>query len=105
MYTYEYCHMESARQISDMKSKNSRDEWDLGHFNPQTSIQKYNPKRRLVKVSLENGSPCPETHAPRRSKVLFSCVNPDLSMHIVHVREKTKCNYRIFVHVPELCPK
>lgn len=103
-YTYEYCHMESARQTGKMAQNNLLEEYNLGHYCPQRSIQKYSPLLRLAKITLVGGDPCGEGIS-RTTKVKFFCVNPKLSMHIVSAREKSTCNYRILVHVPELCFK
>lgn len=103
-YIYEYCHMESARQTGLHAENNSREEYDLGHFIPNRSIQKYSPLLKLAKISLVEGGVC-EGGATRRTKVKFFCTDPKLSMHIISAREKSLCNYRILVHVPELCFK
>lgn len=97
--------MESARQLLNQKVGNLRAEWDLGHFKPEKSDQKYCPVKNLAKIALEDGSPCPEAHHERKSKVKFMCVHPSMSMHISNVVEKSVCDYRIYVHVPELCFK
>jgi hypothetical protein len=97
--------MESARQMLNSKEGDARLEWDLGHFKADKSIQKYCPFKNLAKISLEDGSACPEAHHKRKSKVKFMCVHPDLSMHVANVVEKSTCNYRIYVHVPKLCFK
>ena len=103
-YTYEYCHLESARQLGKKVQNNLREEYNLGSYCPQRSIQKYSPLLRLAKVTLVDGEPC-ENAVPRKTKVKFFCSDPKLSMHIVSAREKSVCNYRILVHVPELCFK
>ena len=103
-YTYEYCHMESARQFGKKVQNNLREEYNLGSYCPQRSIQKYSPLLRLAKVTLVDGDLC-ENGVDRKTKVKFFCTDSKLSMHIVSAREKSKCNYRILVHVPELCFK
>lgn len=104
-YNYEYCHMESARQFGKTVQNNLREEYNLGVFCPHRSIQKYSPLLKLAKVTLVEGDPC-EGDVPRKTKVKYFCaVGPSVSMHIVSAREKTTCNYRILVHVPELCFK
>lgn len=103
-YTYEYCHMESARQLGKKVENHLREEYNLGSYCPQRSIQKYSPLLRLAKVSLVDGDLC-DDGAARKTKVKFFCVDQKLSMHIISAREKSKCNYRILVHVPELCFK
>lgn len=103
-YSYEYCHMESARQTGLVAQNNLREEYNLGHYLPQRSIQKYSPLLRLAKISLVDGAPC-EGGVTRKTKVKFFCADPKLSMHIVSAREKSTCNYRILVNVPELCFK
>ncbi len=97
--------MESARQMVSQLHGNERLEWDLGHFKSEKSAQKYCPFQNLAKIALVDGSPCPEAHHKRKSKVKFLCIHPDLSMHIANVVEKTTCNYKILVHVPQLCFK
>lgn len=103
-YTYEYCHMESARQYGRKMQNNLREEYNLGSYCPQRSIQKYSPLLQLAKVSLVDGDPCGDGIV-RKTKVKFFCADPKMSMHIVNAREKSLCNYRILVHVPELCFK
>lgn len=99
--------MESARQMGLQVQNNLREEYDLGRFSPQNSIQKYSPLLRLAKISLLGGDGCNVEGAmvDRKTKVKFFCAEPNLSMHIVSAREKSICNYRILVHVPELCFK
>jgi hypothetical protein len=96
--------MESARQYGLHATNNLREEYNLGRYSPDHSIQKYSPLLRLAKISLVDGEPC-EGNTLRKTKVKFFCSDPKLSMHIVSAREKSLCNYRILVHVPELCFK
>lgn len=103
-YTYEYCHLESARQYGTKAQNNLREEYNLGSYCPQRSIQKYSPLLQLAKVTLVDGDPCGDG-VIRKTKVKFFCSDPKMSMHIVNAREKSLCNYRILVHVPELCFK
>lgn len=97
--------MKSAVQRYNKKVNDERPEWDLGKFIPHRSFQKYSPKRNIAKISLLDGTPCPGVDHARRTKVKFMCVDPRLSMHIANVKEKKTCDYRIYVHVPELCLK
>lgn len=96
--------MESARQYGLKANNNLREEYNLGRYCPDRSIQKYSPLLRLAKISLVDGEPC-EGGVLRKTKVKFFCSDPKLSMHIVSAREKSTCNYRILMHVPELCFK
>ena len=102
-YIYEYCHLESARQLGLQAINNQREEYSLGTFSSTHSIQKYFPALGMAKISLVGGDLCAETGKERRSKVKFFCVDPKLSMHIISAKEKSTCNYRILVHVPQLC--
>lgn len=102
-YIYEYCHLESARQLGLHAVNNQRPEYSLGSYSPIHSIQKYSPALGMAKISLVGGDLCAETGSERKTKVKFFCADPKLSMHIVNAREKSTCNYRILVHVPELC--
>ena len=97
--------MESVRQMMDHLEEGKRQEWDLGHYSPQESIQAYCPRHKVAKITMTGGSECPEAHHKRHTKVKFLCTDPQLSMHIVDVKEKSTCNYRVYVHVPEMCFK
>lgn len=97
--------MESARQTGLKTQNNLREEYQLGRYCPQRSLQKYSPSLRLAKIFLVDGEPCGVEGVVRKTKVKFFCSDPKLSMHIVSAREKSLCNYRILVHVPELCFK
>lgn len=96
--------MESARQTGLKAQNNLREEYNLGRYCPQRSLQKYSPLLRLAKINLVDGEPCGDGKV-RKTKVKFFCSDPKLSMHIISAREKSLCNYRILVHVPELCFK
>jgi hypothetical protein len=106
-YTYEYCHMESARQMGKKVQNHFREEYNLGSYCNHRSIKKYSPLLRLAKVNLVDGDLCDGNGngLHRKTKIKFFCSDPKLAMHIVSAREKSKCNYRILVHVPELCFK
>lgn len=102
--------MESVRQTGLTVQNNLREEYQLGHYCPTRSLQKYSPLLHLAKISLVEGEPCgviEEGKEPvnRKTKVKFFCAEPNKSMHIVKAYEKKICSYRILVHVPELCFK
>lgn len=96
--------MKSVRQLGLKAINNLREEYNIGNYCPQRSIQKYSPLLRLAKINMIDGDPC-EGGLVRKTKVKFFCSNPKLSMHIISAREKSMCNYRVLVHVPELCFK
>lgn len=100
--------MESVRQTGLTLQNNLREEYHLGRYIHNLSIQKYSPLLHLAKITLVGGDPCvvegkEGDQGPRKTKVKFYCADPKLSMHIVKAYEKKICNYRILVHVPELC--
>lgn len=98
--------MESARQIGLKVQNHLREEYNLGRYCPQRSLQKYSPLLHLAKITLVDGEPCGADGGKlRKTKVKFFCADEKKSMHIISAREKSLCNYRILVHVPELCFK
>lgn len=103
--------MESVRQTGLTVQNNLREEYHLGRYSARRSLQKYSPLLRLAKISLVGGEPCfveggDRQQALRKTKVKFFCADSkESSMHVVKVYEKKTCNYRVLVHVPELCFK
>lgn len=103
MWIYEYCHLKSASQVSVMKRNGSHEDYSLGKRNPFKDNLVLASELNYIEAKFMDGDLCEPTNSPRESSIRFVCGSDSTTMSLMHVFERSICNYVLIVHVPLLC--